>query len=96
MVAGAAGAAPAGALEPAAAGAEVPPVVPPPGATGMLAAGPRPSGDGDGVTLGPFTRSRIELSCGRSMDRARLVTMKSPARTVVARDRTFADPRGPR
>jgi hypothetical protein len=52
--------------------------------------------DAPGAGEGPFTRSRIELSCGRSMDRARLVTMKRPARMVVARERTFADPRGPK
>src|SRR4029453_4572443 len=62
------------------------------GGTVLIGAAAEAPGAGEG----PFTRSRIELSCGRSMDRARLVTMKSPARTVVARESTFAEPRGPK
>ena len=37
------------------------------------------------------TRSSTELEPGRTIESARLVTMKRPARMVVARDRTLAD-----
>ena len=42
------------------------------------------------------TWSRSEPVWGRSIVRARLVIMNTPARIVVARDRTLAEPRGPK
>jgi hypothetical protein len=65
---------------------------------GTLATGPVDfaGAEADGVGLGPFTRSRIELALGRSIERPRLVTMNRAARMVVARERTLAEPRGPK
>jgi hypothetical protein len=39
--------------------------------------------------------SSTEEDRGRSIDKVKLLTMNTPARMVVARDRRFADPRGP-
>src|SRR6185503_11246376 len=70
------------------------------GAAGAVAAGAAGTGRalaaGAGEADGVCTWSRNELLLGRSIERARLVIMKRPARIVVALDRTLADPRGPK
>src|SRR5262249_18577707 len=53
------------------------------------------TGEAVAAGAGPWTESRTELLCGLRMESARLVTMKSPARIVVAPDSTLAGPRGP-
>ncbi len=64
--------------------------------TGGAADGAAADAPADGLGDGAVTWSRNELSCGRSIDRARLVTMNSAARMVVARESTLAEPRGPK
>lgn len=49
---------------------------------------------GDALPAGIL--SRTEPEDGRRIVSARLVTMKRPARIVVARERTLAEPRGPK
>jgi hypothetical protein len=51
---------------------------------------------GLGLATAAGTWSRTPLRPGRIMERARLVTMKTPARIVVALESTVADPRGPK
>src|SRR5204863_7382863 len=56
----------------------------------------KPLAAGAGDDCGVCTWSRMELDRGGSIERARLVIMKTPARMVVARDSTLAEPRGPK
>src|SRR5262249_3533088 len=49
-----------------------------------------------GEGTAPGTRSSTDDSLGLTSDSPKLVTMKAPARIVVARDSTLAEPRGPK
>jgi len=68
------------------------------GDTGVAAAGSVGLADaaGLGEATGAATLSRMEPCRGLTSDNPRLETMKSPARMVVARESTLADPRGPK
>jgi hypothetical protein len=69
------------------------------GARGVAAAGTAGLPDAVGLgeaLVGAGTVSRMLPWRGRTSERPRLVTMKSPASTAVARESTLAEPRGPK